>query len=120
MSVKSLPQGCDNNSSFVNLLDKIPSEPDAMLVADTFKLISDGTRLRVLSLLCHSEECVTNIASACGMSLPAVSHHLKMLKSAGLIDMRREGKETYYKLASNNEGKLVHRIIDDVFNFKCK
>lgn len=89
-------------------------------IADTFQMISDSTRLKILWLLCHSEECVVNIAAAIEMSSPAVSHHLRLLKQSGLIVSRKDGKETYYTLASTEEAILVHDIVDRTFNIKCK
>ena len=88
--------------------------------ANIFQMISDSTRLKILWLLCHSEDCVTNIAAAIEMTAPAVSHHLRLLKNAGLIVNRKEGKETYYTLAKTEEAVLVHDIIDRTFNIKCK
>ena len=79
-------------------------------------MISDSTRLKILWLLCHSEECVTNIAAAIEMTAPAVSHHLRLLKNAGLIVSRKDGKETYYTLAKTEEAVLVHDIIDRTFH----
>ena len=67
------------------------------VVSDIFKQVSDPTRIRIFWLLCHCEECVLNISAMLGMSSPAVSHHLRALKSSGLITSRREGKEVYYK-----------------------
>ena len=63
------------------------------------KQLGDPSRLRIFWLLCHCEECVLNIAAIVNMSSPAVSHHLRLLKSSGLIVSRREGKEMYYRTA---------------------
>ena len=103
----------------LELLGKMPDAERGEKVADTFSHLCDGTRLRILWLLCHSEECVTNIAKAVDMSAPAVSHHLKILRQANLISGRRIGKEIHYSLAHNPEATLVHRMIDDIFDLKC-
>ena len=50
-------------------------------VAEVFRQLGDPTRIRVFWLLCHCEECVVNLSALMGMSSPAVSHHLKALKS---------------------------------------
>lgn len=97
----------------------LPEDATALLVADTFKLISDATRLKILYLLCHSEQCVNSIASIMEMSPPAVAHHLKVLKSSGLLFSRREGKEVYYSLAKTRYATTVHETIDTVFGSKC-
>ena len=106
-----------------NTAEFIENKPEPIVFeqsASTFQMISDSTRLKILWLLCHSEDCVTNIAAAIEMTAPAVSHHLRLLKNAGLIVNRKEGKETYYTLAKTEEAALVHDIIDRTFNIKCK
>ena len=84
-----------------------------------FKQVSDGSRLRILWLLCHCEECVSNISAAMDMSDPAVSHHLKLLKKSGLIISRREGKEVYYKLADTKQAQLLHHACEAMFELAC-
>lgn len=101
------------------MLQKMPANGAFEKVSDTFALISDATRLKILWLLCHCEACVNNIAVSVNMSAPAVSHHLRLLKQAGLLSSRREGKEMYYKLAETEEAKLLHRSIDDIFDINC-
>lgn len=97
------------------LLSNLPDDITFIKMSDTFQLISDGTRLKILWLLCHSEDCVTNIAAALEMSSPAVSHHLRILKQADLLTSHRFGKEVHYTLAETNVAKLVHRIVDATF-----
>jgi ArsR family transcriptional regulator len=62
------------------------------------KALSDGTRLRILKLLEHGELCVCEIVAAFDMSQPKVSFHLGVLKTAGLLKDRKEGKWMYYRL----------------------
>lgn len=102
-----------------DMLKKMPDNKIFEKVSETFQLISDASRLKILWLLCHSEACVNNIAVAVNMSAPAVSHHLRILKQAGLLVSRREGKEMYYKLSATVEAELVHRAIDDILDIKC-
>lgn len=102
------------------LLRKKPSDEAFVKAADVFTLLNDPTRLRILWFLSHSEECVTNISIAIGMSAPAVSHHLRLLRQTGLLQNKREGKEVYYKLADTPTGRLVHKAIDDIFEINCK
>lgn len=110
----------DHGTHTTELLEHRPSQETFDKVSGTFQLISDPTRLKILWLLCHSEECVANIAAAIEMSSPAVSHHLRMLKQAGLLVSHRDGKETYYTLAQTAEAELVHDIVDRVFDMNCK
>lgn len=102
-----------------DMLNEMPEDKAFDKVSDTFQLISDPTRLKILWLLCHCEACVNNIAVSVGMSAPAVSHHLRLLKQSGLLESRREGKEMYYKLADTQEACLLHKSIDDIFDINC-
>lgn len=101
------------------ILEKLPDQEACACTAEIFKQVSDGTRLRILWLLCHCEECVSNIAAIMQMSDPAVSHHLKLLRKSGLIVSRKDGKETYYKLADTDKAQLLHRICEDMFEISC-
>lgn len=116
-AVTDLPH--DHGQNIDRVLAKLPSQEECILAAEMFKQISDGTRLRILWLLCHCEECVSNIAAVMDMSDPAVSHHLKLLRKSGLIMSRREGKEVYYKLADTEQAQLVHRACEDMFRIAC-
>ena len=53
------------------------------------------------------------------MSSPAVSHHLKQLKAAGLIVSRREGKEVYYRAADTPQVQLLHHMIEHLMELAC-
>lgn len=53
------------------------------------------------------------------MSSPAVSHHLKQLRSAGLIVNRREGKEVYYTAADTEQVRLLHQMIEELVKIAC-
>ena len=89
----------DHGQTIEQELEHMPSVENFQTVADIFKQLGDGSRIRIFWLLCHCEECVINLSAMVDMSSPAVSHHLKQLKASGLIVSRREGKEVYYKAA---------------------
>ena len=109
----------DHGYETVKLLESMPKERIFGLAADIFDQLSDSTRLRILWLLCHSEECVGDIAAAIDMSAPAVSHHLRTLRQAGIISSRRVGKEVLYTLEKSPKAQLIHKMIDDVFEMNC-
>lgn len=110
----------DHGGSTSALLQEMPKQKTFDAIAETFTLISDSTRVKILWLLCHTEDCVANIAAAVDMSSPAVSHHLRVLKQAGLLAYRKNGKEVYYTLADTEEAKQIHHIVDIIFNLNCK
>ncbi|MCR4781310.1 MAG: metalloregulator ArsR/SmtB family transcription factor [Lachnospiraceae bacterium] len=101
------------------LLENIPNDGVINSVSAAMKQLGDPSRLRIFWLLCHAEECVINIASVVDMSSPAVSHHLRLLKSAGLITSRRDGKEMYYKAADTPLVESLHHIIEEVGMITC-
>lgn len=75
------------------------SSADAEAVAPLFKAIGDPVRLRLLSLIaCHEggEACVCDLTGAFELTAPTISHHLKVLKQANLIDSERRGTWVYY------------------------
>ena len=88
-------------------------------VAGVFGQLSDATRLRIFWLLCHCEECVINIADLMDMSSPAVSHHLRSLRDAGLIESRRDGKEVFYRAADSGAAQFLHQMIEEVMRITC-
>ena len=99
--------------------EKMPPTSDFSLVADVFKKLDDPSRLRIFWLLCHCEECVINLSALMEMSSPAVSHHLKILRAAGLIVSRREGKEVYYRAADTAQCKTLHETIERIMEISC-
>lgn len=76
--------------------ERLPKTEAFKIVSDLFKQMCDESRIRIFWILCHCEECVINLAAMMDMSSPAVSHHLRQLKTSGFVVSRREGKEVYY------------------------
>jgi ArsR family transcriptional regulator len=81
------------------------------------KALADDTRQQIMRLCCCQWINVNQIVEAIGVSQPTVSHHLAILKEAGLVKTREEGKFTYYRL--NQEriftccGKLIEVFAPD-------
>lgn len=72
---------------------------DAVLsLAETFNLLGDATRVRILDALSHGELCVCEIAALVGLSESAVSHQLRLLRGLRLVRPRRAGRLAYYSL----------------------
>ena len=97
----------------------LPAEAEISGVSEAMRQLGDPSRLRIFWLLCHCEECVVNIAAIVNMSSPAVSHHLRILKSSGLIVSRREGKEMYYKTADTDLAQMLHHMIEKLGRITC-
>jgi DNA-binding transcriptional ArsR family regulator len=70
----------------------------ADVCAQRLKALSDPHRLRIVDVLRHGELTVSDIAAALEVEIVTVSHHLQILKHAGLTEVRREGRFMYYRL----------------------
>lgn len=101
------------------LVEHIPAVETIAAVSEAMKQLGDPSRLRIFWLLCHAEECVQNIAVAMEMSSPAVSHHLRLLKSAGLITSQRNGKEMFYRAAKTDLVESLHHGIEKIAQISC-
>lgn len=109
----------DHGTNTLEIFEKSYENKSFEEVADLFSLVADSTRLKIFSLLCHTEDCVINIAAAVNMSSPAVSHHLRVLKQSRLIGSRKIGKEVYYTVADTKEAELLHGAVDRMMEICC-
>ncbi|MFY2791559.1 metalloregulator ArsR/SmtB family transcription factor [Rhodococcus sp. KRD162] len=86
------------------------AEPDSTRLAtasDTFRMLSDPTRLHILWLLDRGPADVSALTTATGTSRTAVSQHLAKLRFTGLVETRREGRNVIYRLADGHLARLV-------------
>ena len=82
-------------------------ETELIELAELFKVFGDSTRIRILYDLMEGERNVTEIAEDLQMNQPAISHQLKILKTAKLINSRREGKMMIYSLADDHVKTII-------------
>lgn len=92
----------------------LPTEDDAVDAAGIFSCLSDTTRVRLLSMLAVSDMCVCEMADLLGMSQPAVSHHLRILRQCESISFRKQGQRTVYYLNDNETGNMIRRLLNVV------
>lgn len=76
-------------------------------LSEVFKVLGDETRTKILYLLAQRELCTCDLAAILDMTLPAISHHLRLLKVFRLVKYRREGKLVYYSLGDDH---ILHLI----------
>jgi ArsR family transcriptional regulator len=76
------------------------SHEDAVKTAELFRALADPARVRIVNLLATSGEpvCACNLEEPLGLAQPTVSHHLKKLVDAGLVDREQRGKWAYFSL----------------------
>jgi ArsR family transcriptional regulator, arsenate/arsenite/antimonite-responsive transcriptional repressor len=84
------------------------SDEEAQATATLFRALSDPTRVKIVNMLSRSDEpvCVCEFVPAVELSQPTVSHHLKKLTDAGLLEREQRGKWAYYSLS----GEALERL----------
>ena len=75
--------------------------------ARLFKVLGNGSRLRLLLLLLDEERSVSALAEAAGLSQPLVSQHLKALRGAGLVAATRRGREMIYRVSDHHVSHMA-------------
>ena len=96
MSIKPSPQDC-----CASVLRTRLRRDDATELAAAFKAIADPARLRLLSFIAAqpaAEACVCHLVEPLGLAQPTVSHHLKVLTDAGLLERERRGTWMFYRM----------------------
>lgn len=95
-------------------LDVPIAEKFVQPMADSFKVLGDPTRIRILALLAEGEACVTNIADSLEMTQSAISHQLRLLRHAGLVKFTKTGKEVFYSLDDQHVLTLFAQALDHI------
>src|SRR5947208_1924588 len=93
---------------------RLMADDSAMALADTFKLLGDMTRVRILDALSRSELCVCDIARLLGLSESAVSHQLRLLRGVRLVRPRREGRRVFYTVDDQHIAHLFEQALEHV------
>jgi DNA-binding transcriptional ArsR family regulator len=97
-------------------LPELLDEGTAIRLAETFRALSDPTRVRIVSLLAGAELCVCDLAAALDMSQSAVSHQLRILRDLRLARWRREGRQIFYTLDDEHVADLFRRGLAHVMH----
>lgn len=87
-------------------------EETLFVVSQTFKALSDPTRIRILNFLCSDEHSVNDIAEILDLSQSTVSHQLRFLKNLRLVKFRREGTSLYYSKDDDHIMNLLKQAIE--------
>lgn len=96
------------------LADGVTSRDDALGIALRLKALADPARVQIISMLMARADtglCTCDLAPAVGLSEATVSHHLKQLRDAGLVEGSRKGTNVYYRARVDSLGALC-RVID--------
>jgi DNA-binding transcriptional ArsR family regulator len=93
------------------------SPEEILRLAETFKALSDGTRLKILHALSQEELCVCDLAEVVEMSQSLVSHQLRLLRTLRLVKYRKEGKMVYYSL---DDDHIIHLFSEGLAHIRHK
>ncbi len=103
------------NHEKVNKVNQaLPENREIVELSETFKVLSDPTRLRIVLSLSMEELCVCDLATIVNISISAISHQLRLLKSRKLVTFRKEGKMVYYKLDDDHVVNLITQATEHV------
>lgn len=88
-----------------------------LLLAETFQALGDSSRIQIVWVLSKGERSVGDVAQLLQMSQPAVSHHLRTLRNLRLVQVRREGRTSFYSLDDEHIERLLSEGIKHVEDF---
>ena len=93
----------------------LPTNRDIIELTETFKVLGDPTRLRIVLALSMEEElCVCDLATIINISVSAISHQLRLLKGMKIVTYRKEGKMVYYSLDDYHIENLINEATNHI------
>lgn len=105
----------NNHKKIVKNINKNLPDIDILYdLAELYRLFGDSTRIRILYALSSGELCVNDIAQVLKMTSSAISHQLRLLKSAGLVKYRKEGKTCLYSLADDHVETIISQGLENI------
>ncbi len=103
------------HSEVVDRVKEVMEDTEVLYaLSDFFKVISDSTRIRIMTALDSGEMCVCDLSALLEMTKSAISHQLKVLKDAKLVKSRREGKNVFYSLKDDHVRLIVEMGIEHI------
>lgn len=96
------------------VISNLPNDSEIHALAESFKVISDPTRLRIVLALSMEELCVCDLATLLNVSISAVSHQLRLLKGSKIVTYRKAGKMVYYSLDDDHVRTLIDQAREHI------
>lgn len=103
-----------NETKVSAVRNAMPPEENLFRLAETFRVLGDPTRVRILHALSLEELCVCDIASLLGTTKSAVSHQLRLLRSLRVVKYRKDGRIVYYSLDDSHVGNLLREGLSHI------
>ena len=92
----------------------LPKNEELLEVAETYKVLGDPTRLKIVLALSYEELCVCDLSSLVGISVSGVSHQLRLLRNNRIVKYRRDGKMAFYSLDDKHIGNIITEVLNHV------
>ena len=105
---------CEFMCVHADITSTMPDEDTLIDLSELFKVFGDSTRIKILTALSHGELCVCDLSKLVGMTSSAVSHQLKILRTAKLVSCRRDGKTVFYALADDHVTTIIRQGLEHV------
>ncbi len=105
---------CINPKKIAKARKRIPEAREITSLSLTFKVLSDPTRIKIISALLAGELCVCDLTEILGLSQSAVSHQLQILRNLNLVSCSRRGKMVYYSLSDAHISTLLMQTITHI------
>lgn len=105
---------CVHTDEVSRAKQNMPELDTLFSLAELFKMFGDTTRVRIMCALFENELCVCDIADILGMGQSAVSHQLRLLRTAKLVKVRREGKSSFYSLDDEHIKKIYELGLEHI------
>ena len=95
-----------------NIVEYMPNDSALIKLANFFSAFADPTRVKILTALCISNMCVSDISAMLNINQTTVSHQLKYLKQNGAVESYREGKVVYYSISNQSINNVMLGGVD--------
>lgn len=103
-------EGCCSDEYFIDEVKQAMEDDNVLAdLADFFKMLGDSTRVKILAALLAGEMCVGTLTEVLNMTQSAISHQLRILKSARLIRSRKQGKWVFYSL-NDTHVEMIYKM----------
>ena len=102
---------CINKDNVQKVKSKMFADAFLFKVADSFRILGDSTRIKLLNALSHGELCVCDLANLLSMSQSATSHQLRVLRESNHIKARKKGKIVYYSVKDRHILEIMEKGI---------
>ena len=86
-------------------------------IVRVFKAFCDENRLAILDMLRTGEKCACDLLEELHITQPTLSHHMKILYDAGIVDSRKEGKWTHYKISNEGRSDII-KLLEEITKIK--